>query len=96
MNNPCPGGYRLPTEIELDAERTSWISNNSAGAYASLLKLTASGSRIYNTGSFANVGTFGYYWSSAFSGTLLMFLSFNAYAEINNLAYGRAVRCIKN
>jgi uncharacterized protein (TIGR02145 family) len=96
VNNPCPGGYRLPTEIELDAERTSWISNNSAGAYASLLKLTASGSRIYNTGSFANVGTFGYYWSSAFSGTLLMFLSFNAYAEINNLAYGRAVRCIKN
>jgi hypothetical protein len=34
-NNPCPIGYRLPTTAEWEAERLSWDSNNTAGAFSS-------------------------------------------------------------
>lgn len=37
INNPCPPDWRVPTEAELNAERQSWGSNNSSGAFASTL-----------------------------------------------------------
>jgi hypothetical protein len=98
-NNPCPGGYRLPTEAELNAEHLSWASNNAAGALASPLKLPMAGRRISSSGSLYNVGTFGYYWSSTVSSTNSRGLTFGStydYMGTNYRAYGFAVRCLKD
>ena len=99
INNPCPTGYRLPTEAELDAERLSWGSNNAAGAIASPLKLPMAGFRSYSNGSFIYVGTYGLYWSSTLDGIYSRSLSFNS----SNAAMGTAarpngdsVRCLKD
>ena len=69
VNNPCPSGYRLPTDTELEAERASWGTNNAAGAFGSPLKLPVSGYRFNSNGSLLGVGTLGIYWSSTVSGT---------------------------
>ena len=34
INNPCPQGFRIPTEIELDAERLSWTTNDAIKDHA--------------------------------------------------------------
>jgi uncharacterized protein (TIGR02145 family) len=98
-NNPCPSGYRLPTEAEWEAERTSWSSNNAAGAFASPLKLPVAGNRYSSIGSLFSVGSNGYYWSSTIDGTYsrnLRFSSSNAYMVSNFRSNGFSVRCIKD
>jgi len=98
-NNPCPSGYRLPTEAELDAERQSWGSNDAAGAFASPLKLPVAGFRSYSNGSLLNVGSGGDYWSSTVVGAYsrnLYFYSGNANVNSNYRVNGFSVRCIKD
>ncbi len=98
VNNPCPTGYRLPTNTELDDERTSWSQNNSTGAFGSPLKFPMAGYRNSYDGSL-RVGSNGYYWSSAVFGTSswsLYFYSGYAFMDISGRAYGFSVRCIKD
>jgi hypothetical protein len=98
INNPCPIGFRLPTEIELEAERQSWTLNTSTGAFNSILKLTNGGAR-YPDGGLNFVGADGRYWSSTVStnqSRFLFFMSTNSYNNTTVRASGHSVRCIKN
>lgn len=101
-NNPCPAGFRLPTETEITAEINSWSSQDAAGAFASPLKLTLSGARDHRTGSTIykdqdlKIGT---YWSSTVDGEdvrALVIDSNSFYFTSASRGYGVSVRCIKD
>jgi hypothetical protein len=98
-NNPCPSGYRLPTQSEFVAEIATWGSQDSPGAFGSVLKLpladlrSAADGLIY-TGS-------GRYWSSTISALVAVRLNFSASANSTNTSTGYrgtgfSIRCIKD
>jgi hypothetical protein len=97
LNNPCPIGYRLPTNAELDSERLSWVSDNSSGAFASPLKFPMGGNRSIIGGNIDGIG-FGWYWSSTVSNTRSVSLSIGNFSNLGSgdRASGYSVRCIKD
>jgi hypothetical protein len=99
VNNPCPIGYRLPTESELNAEWLTWSSNNAAGAFGSPLRWPLSGYRGNRSALLLGMGNFGYYWSSSVSDTQslgLIFVGSDADLLGSFRSFGYAVRCIKD
>ncbi|MDG4949635.1 fibrobacter succinogenes major paralogous domain-containing protein [Weeksellaceae bacterium KMM 9724] len=102
INNPCPTGFRLPTENEWNLEMMTWSSMNVAGAFDSVLKLPAAGQRRYSDGDFYGVGVSGSYWASTLSneagGIYSRFMNFrySAYVISAHRATANSVRCIKH
>lgn len=95
VNNPCPAGYKLPT----DAEFSALGFTNSTTAYGSTLKLSLAGYRNSNNGDFVNVDSNGVYWSSTINGGASNYYYINGSStSVNsiNRAYGFSVRCRKD
>ena len=97
-NNPCPTGFRIPTEAEWETERQSWATNDAAGAFGSTLKLTVTGYRGPD-GLNPNAGSHGNYWSSTVTGPDVRDLNINSSSSgiyTNPRIDGFSVRCIKD
>ncbi|MBW2466970.1 MAG: hypothetical protein JRF02_06675, partial [Deltaproteobacteria bacterium] len=102
-NNPCPAGFRLPTEAEWQTEVASWSSMDPAGAFASPLKLVLGGFHCHYCGEFYEEGYIGYYWSSTVYHTVdgnyshyLQLGPSSAGTDYNHRAYGYSIRCIQD
>lgn len=99
INNPCPNGFRLPTESELtNAISTLNISNNSTAA-SSILGLPASGHRNIFNGSVDIEGVNGSYWTSSIESTNAVLRNIeNTSTASQSFArsLGNNIRCIKN
>ncbi|MDY3319209.1 FISUMP domain-containing protein [Riemerella anatipestifer] len=107
-NNPCPVGYHVPTQAELQALHNAIVGYNAGTSWTSStamwneteLRLPASGVR-WDDGSFGYRGSNGGIWSSEAlnnsNSWYLWFRSSNSSAGYNGIrALGFSVRCIKD
>ena len=99
-NNPCPVGFRVPTNAELTTLVTAASITNSASAASSILKFTVPGYLDNIDGTLSSQGARGYYWSSTVSGTRASRRHFSTAANTGTSdsvrATGFTVRCLKD
>ena len=98
-NNPCPAGFRIPTDAEWEAEMASWSSLDPVGAFASPLKLVLGGYHCHYCGNYFDDGSIGYYWSSTVYGNDARHMQVGIYSTstaYEHRAYGYSVRCIQD
>ena len=97
-NNPCPAGFRVPTETEFSAETIKFSSQTTEGAFNSFLMLPTSGLRNSSDGTLigsSNNSYFNYnlgrYWTTTptnpYSGTQMRILSFGSGATGTGLIF---------
>lgn len=93
----CPKNWRLPTQAELNALRSSY--NSDAAMTGSPFNAVHSG--YYYNGNFNNGGTYGQYWSASRrgnsnNGIYYMRVSTSTGVSVNtiNTYYGNSIRCV--
>lgn len=96
INNPCPEGFRIPTSAEFVAETALFTSQNTAGAFASILKLPLTSYRSRD-GSY--VPNRAYYWASDITinqASELLISDQYVTIESDSPGYGQSVRCTRD
>ncbi|MCB4759472.1 MAG: fibrobacter succinogenes major paralogous domain-containing protein [Sulfurovum sp.] len=99
----CPNGFRVPTRQEWENEYHTWKSNDTEGAYTSVLKLPTSGIRVAEAqgARLTEMGERGYYWTSEFDETrrLARYFRTTSGKGVNFRPgfpiYGLSIRCIR-
>ncbi len=98
-NNPCPQGYRVPTDTEITTLVSAESITNRLTAASSSLAFTTSGGRSRINGSLFGVGVNSFYWSSSVNGyhSGRRFFSISSTSISNqNRGTGYSIRCLKN
>jgi uncharacterized protein (TIGR02145 family) len=102
--DPCPVGWKVPSKdawSTLNTGNFTWSNTDVGSTYTGSPSFfyPATGVRVSSNGSFYNVGTYGYYWSSAVSGASgynMYFVSGSVNpASDYDRANGFSVRCVK-